>query len=168
MRANIREWQDVQLEKRAGATIELKVGARVVCTANVQPPVCNGSFGTVVELTERGPVVQFDNGKRKTMVPYEFREARFFNGHEHHATRLQVPLDVAFATTVHKAQGSSFREVVVDTGVFASGQLYTALSRAETPEGLYLMGGISKNPVDEDALEFMLRVSSAWAFRMAR
>ena len=53
----------------------------------------------------------------------------------------QLPIKPAYALTVHKAQGLTFDEITVDlsSGMFAQGQLYTALSRVKTPQGLSII-----------------------------
>jgi len=60
---------------------------------------------------------------------------------------------VAWALTIHKAQGQSFDEVVVDLGVrtaFAAGQVYVALSRCKSLEGLFLMRDICEADIKID------------------
>jgi ATP-dependent exoDNAse (exonuclease V) alpha subunit len=55
-------------------------------------------------------------------------------------TFTQYPFKLTWAVTIHKAQGKTFDKVYIDlsTGTFAHGQLYVALSRCRTLEGLYL------------------------------
>jgi len=55
----------------------------------------------------------------------------------------QIPLKVAKAITIHKSQGQTFDRVIVTPDIFASGQLYVALSRVRSPEGLVLTKPIS-------------------------
>lgn len=71
----------------------------------------------------------------------------------------QYPFKLAWAVTIHKAQGKTFNKVYVDlaTGTFAHGQLYVALSRCRTLEGLYLKDPIMQKDIilDNRVVEFM-------------
>jgi ATP-dependent exoDNAse (exonuclease V) alpha subunit len=71
----------------------------------------------------------------------------------------QIPLRLAWAVTVHKSQGQTYEEVVVDmgSGAFSPGQTYVALSRVRSLEGLYLTRAITLRDimVDNDVLRFM-------------
>lgn len=74
-------------------------------------------------------------------------------------TYTQYPFKLAWAVTIHKAQGKTFDKVYVDltTGTFAHGQLYVALSRCRTLEGLYLKRPISKSDIilDKRVVDFL-------------
>lgn len=85
----------------------------------------------------RGPLcpqVVFANGRTKTIVPERFEKDVYLRGK---CVRVQLPLKLAWALTVHKAQGATLDRVKVDLrGVFAEGQGYVALSRGRTLEGM--------------------------------
>lgn len=76
----------------------------------------------------------------------------------------QYPFKLAWAVTIHKAQGKTFNKVYIDlaTGTFAHGQLYVALSRCRTLEGLYLKDPITTKDIilDNRVVEFMSTVSN--------
>jgi ATP-dependent DNA helicase PIF1 len=84
------------------------------------------------------PVVLFCNGKSLLCSPMEFKQKIYMTGE---CRRLQVPLKLAWALTVHKCQGDTLDRVKVDlTGCFSPGQCYVALSRAKSTAGLQIVG----------------------------
>ena len=77
----------------------------------------------------------------------------------------QIPLRLAWAVTVHKSQGQTYDEVVIDMGrgAFSPGQTYVALSRVRSLDGLYLTRAIKMSDVmvDQDVLRFMAGTPTA-------
>lgn len=122
----------------------LKIGAQVMLTTNVDPKakLCNGSRGTVVGFeTCQGsvlPIVKFNGGVQKTVAPHTWKvmaEGKVV------ASRTQIPLKIAWALSVHKSQGQSLDLVEIKCDdAFEYGQLYVALSRVTSLEGLTLIG----------------------------
>ena len=101
-------------------------------------------LGTQLELIRNGPataaypVVLFCNGKQLLCGPTEFKHRIYMTGD---CRRVQVPLKLAWALTVHKCQGDTLDRVRVDlTGCFSPGQCYVALSRAKSTAGLQITG----------------------------
>jgi len=74
-------------------------------------------------------------------------------------TFTQYPFKLAWAVTIHKAQGKTFDKVYIDlaTGTFAHGQLYVALSRCRSLEGLFLKRQILPQDIilDERIVKFL-------------
>lgn len=120
--------------------VNLKVGAKVLLRKNlsVRNGLVNGAFGEVTSFGNDGyPMVRFASGV--TMIGNAVFELMM--GDEVIATRSQIPLMLAYALTVHKTQGLSLDEVVIDlTRSFGHGMIYTALSRARTLDGMWLRG----------------------------
>ncbi|KAL8388746.1 hypothetical protein RB599_010074 [Gaeumannomyces hyphopodioides] len=92
------------------------------------------------------PVVQFHNGRKCTIIPDCIISEMGPHScpHEVFLCRTQIPLMPAWAMTVHKSQGMTLDSVVVNMDrAFAEGQVYVALSRVRTLEGLKVEGDIN-------------------------
>jgi ATP-dependent exoDNAse (exonuclease V) alpha subunit len=171
----------------AEPVLELKMGAQVMFIKNddsstVKNPNgtgllkrwVNGTIGTVVDLPSSGGVVvevdgeTFDVGrstweKVRYEIDEQFDEALGRVKEVLVAVPLaefqQIPLRLAWAVTVHKSQGQTYDEVVIDMGrgAFSPGQTYVALSRVRSLDGLYLTRAIRMSDimVDADVLRFM-------------
>jgi len=130
----------LQSNLRCDEIIKLKVGAQVMCIVNIQLDngdiLCNGAQGIVVDISLQGlPVVKYKNGYQMTMA-YHIWPSELIPG----IGVSQIPLILAWALTIHKAQGSTLdiAEVDAGSGIFECGQTYVALSRVKSLEGLYL------------------------------
>ena len=115
----------------------LKKGAYVMCIANLDLTIgiANGTTGTVVDFTpEKLPVVQFD--KHKVVIGKKEWKSENVPG----ISVFQIPLILAWGITIHKAQGLTLDKAIVDIGkdLFEAGQMYVALSRIKSLEGVYL------------------------------
>jgi ATP-dependent DNA helicase PIF1 len=88
--------------------------------------------------TSTYPMVLFCNGRTLLCSPVEFEHSLYLLGK---LKRVQVPLKLGYAITVHKSQGSTLDMVKVDlTASFCEGQVYVSLSRAKTIAGLQITG----------------------------
>ncbi|MFO7862780.1 MAG: helix-turn-helix domain-containing protein [Salinivirgaceae bacterium] len=146
--------------------LKLKKGARVMFIKNDysgEGRYYNGKIGTVTELDSDGPVVSFEDGKDPfTVEPYAWENKRYKLNMETNELETAVkgryihyPLKLAWAVTVHKSQGLTFEKAIIDVSrAFAPGQIYVALSRLTSLDGLTLNGQIPTNiPETETALK---------------
>jgi ATP-dependent DNA helicase PIF1 len=125
----------------AEKTLKLKVGTHVMCIANItlcgELIIANGSQGIVVGFNDKSmPCVKFNNIANPITV------ANFIWKSEHNKRVgvSQIPLIYSWAITIHKAQGLTLENAIIDIGsnIFAYGQTYVALSRVKSLNGLYL------------------------------
>ncbi len=135
--------------------LELKVGAIVMCTKNNPTKgFVNGTLGEVVdfEKTMGNPIVRTKSGRKIEIEPMEWLLEE--NG-QVKARIMQTPLRLAWAITIHKSQGMSLDEAVMNlSDVFEYGQGYVALSRVRRLSGLFLEGFNEKSlKVHPDILE---------------
>ncbi len=144
----------------------LKKGAQVMLTKNdlEQKRWVNGTLARVEDLTENSIVISV--GDEQYEVPmasweksqYVYNEESEKIEQETVGVFRQYPLRLAWAVTIHKSQGQTFENVVIDTGagVFAHGQLYVALSRCTKLDGIRLRRPIVHSDVkfDERVLKF--------------
>ena len=125
------------------AVLSLKIGAQVCLTRNlnVTAGLTNGARGVVTGFDARGlPLVRFNHHPQiQTIKPVTYTYRNLAGPDV--AKRRQVPLCLAWVTSIHKSQGMTLDHVVADLrGIFEFGQAYVAVSRAKTLEGLSLLG----------------------------
>ena len=140
--------------------INVKKGAQVMLLNNdLLGRWINGSIGKVIdvvksELTEI--MVELQSGEVVEVTPHKWQVYKFgFDSPSNSITSksigsfTQYPLKLAWAITIHKSQGKTFDDVVIDLGrgAFAHGQTYVALSRCRTLEGIVLKKPIEKKHV---------------------
>ncbi len=153
-------------EKRAPAPslLKLKKGARVMAVRNdPQKRWVNGSLGTITDLSQEEVFVRFDagGGVRKIertkweAIAYKWSEVDQKMVASATSSFEQIPLILAWAVTIHKAQGLTLDDVRIDLGrgAFASGQTYVALSRARSLAGLSLSAPLRVGDVPNNAHE---------------
>ena len=129
--------RDCQATKR----LELRAGAQVMVLRNISPTVVNGSRAIVVgfrtsESSDPVPIVRFLDGSTMEMPVVDFE---IYMGKKRVACRKQIPLALAWAVTIHKAQGLSCDLLEVSLAkAFTFGHVYVALSRATSLNALYV------------------------------
>jgi hypothetical protein len=127
----------------APPVLELAVGAVVMFTANVDAPhIVNGSQGVVVEFHATGkPIVQLvRSGERVIVNPWPFTRRVHPDTDVPTVVMAQLPLQLAWAVTIHKSQGQTLDRARINLGsaVFERAQAYVALSRVRTLQGVAL------------------------------
>jgi ATP-dependent DNA helicase PIF1 len=117
-------------------TLELCKGAQVMLLYNmdIESKLVNGSRGIVIGFENDDPIVKFMSGKVR-VIPRKVWEIEENN--EIVISVSQIPLKLAYATTVHRSQGATIDYAEVDMeGIFEYGQAYVALSRVKSLAGL--------------------------------
>lgn len=142
----------------APAELTLKKGAQVMFVRNDYPERrwVNGTIGVLLSMHEDRIRVQLDEGEPLDVERMEWQDIRYALDQakkniveEIAGTFVQFPLMPAWAVTIHKAQGLTLARVLVDLdrGAFAEGQVYVALSRCQTMEGLSLRRAVRASEV---------------------
>ncbi len=153
--------------------LTLKVGAQVMFVKNdPYKRWVNGTIGKVREILPNAVKVEVEeDGLRKIRTAervdweilkydYDPQSKQIFS--EPAGVFTQFPLRLAWAVTIHKSQGKTFDKVMIDLGqgAFAHGQLYVALSRCRSLEGIVLKSPVRPRDVivDKRIVEFMERL----------
>lgn len=143
-------------------TLVLKVGAQVMFIKNDMSGkhlYYNGRIGHVSYLDEKKVMVHCEGDEKAIEVePLEWENARYSLNPETReivadvqGTFKQLPLRLAWAVTIHKSQGLTFDHAIIDANLsFAPGQVYVALSRCRTLEGLVLATPLEARAIIND------------------
>jgi nucleoside-triphosphatase THEP1 len=142
--------------------LELKLGAQIMFIKNDQSGerrYFNGKIATVISLREDAIEVETEGEREKIILEkFTWKNIRYSN---HKVTNeieeevigkfIQYPIKLAWAITVHKSQGLTFDKAIIDIGnAFAPGQIYVALSRLRSLDGLVLTSQISRTGIKQD------------------
>ncbi|XP_031785938.1 uncharacterized protein LOC116417348 [Nasonia vitripennis] len=126
--------------------ITIKIGSKVMLRRNIDVSIglVNGTIGTVVSLSKDRSTeitsirIVLQSGKEHEIPRLEYK---FIIMDKISITREQFPICNSYGITIHKSQGLSLTNAVVEAGnnVFSNGQTYVAASRVTTLEGLHLI-----------------------------
>lgn len=143
----------------AATELALKKGARVMFIKNdPDKRYFNGKTGKIISIQEDEVQVLCDDGQTVTVAPVAWTNVKYGthadtgNVEEKVLGKFwQMPLRLAWAVTIHKSQGLTFDKVVIDAErSFAAGQVYVALSRCRTWEGIVLLSQIKAHSLLTD------------------
>lgn len=142
--------------------LQLKQGAQIMFTRNDKGEIrrfYNGKIGTISRIKNDEIFVTFPDQQTEMLVEKEtWQNVRYKYNKETDdveeevlGTFSQYPLRLAWAITIHKSQGLTFEKAIIDAGAsFAAGQVYVALSRLTSLEGLVLLSPIHRDCVSTD------------------
>ncbi|MFC5408390.1 AAA family ATPase [Larkinella bovis] len=146
------------------ANLELKVGAQVMFVKNDlsrEKQFYNGKIGQITDMDAEIVYVKCPTDPAPLAVsPLEWLNIRYSMDPETHEIReepigrfVQHPLKLAWAITIHKSQGLTFDKAIIDAAsAFAHGQVYVALSRCKTLDGLVLREPIPSHSIKSELL----------------
>ena len=143
----------------AEEVLELKPGAQVMFIRNdPEGNYYNGKLGKVEKIEKGSVTVSGQDGSMMTVTPVDWENSQYELDDESGeicqnviGTFRQIPLRIAWAITIHKSQGLTFDNVIIDAGAaFAFGQVYVALSRCRSLEGITLESPITSSGIYRD------------------
>lgn len=141
--------------------LELKIGAQVMFIRNDitgEKKYFNGKLGEISSLDDNEIKVILEGSEREITVKREVWEQKKYSldtdkniKEEVLGSFEQFPIKLAWAVTIHKSQGLTFDKVIIDAGKsFTAGQVYVALSRCRTLEGIVLKSKITPEVIFKD------------------
>ncbi len=141
--------------------LELKIGSQIMFIRNDasnEKKYFNGKLAEVVDLDEDEIYVMIDGSDEPYKLKKEVWEQKIYSLDNEKNIKEEVlgsfeqyPIRLAWAVTIHKSQGLTFDRVIIDAGKsFASGQVYVALSRCRTLEGIVLKSKITPDVIFND------------------
>ena len=143
-------------------SMQFKKGAQVMFIKNDfsgQQRYFNGKIGTISHINKEEIKVSFSDGSEAvTVEPYTWENKKYTLNKETNEVEenvvgefKQYPIKLAWAITVHKSQGLTFEKAIIDVGqAFAAGQVYVALSRLTSLDGLILKTPIPQQGIAAD------------------
>jgi ATP-dependent exoDNAse (exonuclease V) alpha subunit len=152
----------------AEKALNLKEGAQIMFIKNdIEKRYFNGKLAKIKRIAKDEIIVEFEDGNELKIERETWKNIRYnLNRDENQIEEEEIgsfkqfPIRLAWAITIHKSQGLTFDKLAIDAGAsFAAGQVYVALSRCRTFDGLTLLSRIYKNSIlsDERIVAFSLK-----------
>ena len=185
----LQEYYPLEVPSKFAPVLEYKINSLVMFTKNYKKDgICNGDVGLIKEtkyvlnkknFPETHFVVEKTGSGRpgqqavtvevapdfhyRFQIEYDKAHKKLVSGALLQRT-VQYPLKTAYAFTIHKSQGQTYKNIVIDldSHIFAPGQLYVALSRATCLDALYLTKPIAVSDcfMDPNVLGFLKQLRS--------
>lgn len=160
----------------------LKINAQVMLLNNDSlGRWINGDIGKIIDIESRKTepdiiLIELTNGEIVEVTPFKWEMYEFYFDSKKKKILTEVvgqftqyPLKLAWAITIHKSQGLTFDKIIFDLGkgTFSHGQLYVALSRCRTLEGLVLKKPVSKKNIflDRRVIKFLTQFQYNYSSR---
>ncbi|MEI7979522.1 MAG: helix-turn-helix domain-containing protein [Bacteroidota bacterium] len=158
----------------AEKSLELKEGAQVMFIKNdIEKKYFNGKLAKIKSIAKDEIIVEFESGNQLKIEKEVWKNIRYNLNRDENVIEeeeigsfKQFPIRLAWAITIHKSQGLTFDRLAIDAGAsFAAGQVYVALSRCRTFDGLTLLSRIYQNSIlsDERIVNFSIKKSNEQA-----